>query len=463
MSILTKKFYFDIDNYNVLSKNETNLIISDYYFKWLKTSNTGLDILKYLNGENTLCEVIDRISDEYMLDREVIEKDIIKFCHNALHNGIIEEKGEETYKLEYDNNLREVYIDITSECNLTCIYCNKCNRKETNSEKFMSIERISEILEKTKNFADGNEFTVHITGGEPLLHDKLELILEKVREYSNYVTLWTNGSLIDDNKIKILEKHCTYVYLSIDSFVEDINDSIRGKGSYNQALNASKILNKSGVNFIVATTPNIYNIETLENMFEFAREIGAIGLQMNNPIKKDTNGENLDKYFSYNENRLYEVYTVLSKKSSIINSWKNNNLKGENTKQNMYLIVERYKCLNGLFNIHKKSACGAGSNIISVDVNGDVYPCHCLQIKDLKMGTISNLNKNKPIASIKDLEECNECEYNIICLGGCRAESLYCNNDLLTLSPSCKYIKKMFDDIMWLPMKATDVKVESEV
>lgn len=463
MNILSKKFYFDINKYTIKNKNETNLIISDFYYKWLKTSNTGLDILKNLNGNNTLSEVIDKISEECMIRREVIENDIIKFCINSLQNGIIEEKKQENFKFEYDNRLKEVYIDITNECNLNCIYCNKCTSDKNNSKEFISLELISKILEKAKKFSEGYEFNVNLTGGEPLLHDKFELILKKIKEYTNYITLWTNGILLDDSKIKIIKKYCSYVYLSIDDFNEEANDLIRGKGSYKKALDASKKLNQAGINFMLSTTPTIYNLKSLEHMFEFARDIGAIGVQINNPIKIDINGNNLNEHFSYNEDQLYDIYSTLSKKVSILNSWKNNKLKGKNHEQSMYLIIDRYKCINGLFNISKKSACGAGSNILSIDVNGNVYPCNCLHIKDLNIKNISKLNHTNPISNIHELEECKDCEYNIICLGGCRAESLYLNNNLLSLSPSCKHLRKTCEDLLWVPMKPPEKKVSSEI
>lgn len=452
MNILSKKFYFDMNKYTVKNKNENSLIISDYYYNWLKTNTTGLDILKNLNGEKTLSEVIDTISKEYMLERKIIENDIIKFCNDSLKNGLIKEEKQENTKVEYDNRLKEIYIDITNQCNLNCIYCNKCSSK--NSKDFISLERISQILEKAKEFSEGYEFNVNLTGGEPLLHEEFELILKKIKEYTNYIALWTNGILLDDSKIKIIKDYCSYVYLSIDDFDEESNDLIRGNGSYKKALDAAKKLNQAEINFMVSTTPTIYNIKNLENMFEFSRDIGAIGLQINNPIKIDINGKTLNEHFSFNEDQLYDIYSTLSKKVSIVNSWKNNKLKGKNHKQNMYLIIERYKCLNGIFNISKKSACGAGSNILSFDINGNVYPCNCLHTKGLTIDNISKLTQTEPIANIDELEECKNCEYKIICLGGCRAESLYFNNNLLSASPSCKHLKKMFNDIMWSPMKS---------
>ena len=94
--------------------------------------------------------------------------------------------------------LRDLRISVTDRCNFRCVYCmpkevfgkdhHFLRRAELLS--FEEIDRIARIL-----VAQGVR-KIRLTGGEPLLRTRLELLIEKLAALDVDLTMTTNGSLL---------------------------------------------------------------------------------------------------------------------------------------------------------------------------------------------------------------------------------------------------------------------------
>lgn len=93
---------------------------------------------------------------------------------------------------------KKIYIEITNICNLKCKFCPETNRVK----QFMSIENFEEIIKKIHNKT--NLVCLHVKG-EPLLHTKLEEILNILEKYNLKANITTNGTLLKD-KVEIMKK-----------------------------------------------------------------------------------------------------------------------------------------------------------------------------------------------------------------------------------------------------------------
>ena len=79
---------------------------------------------------------------------------------------------------------KKVYIEITNVCNLKCSFCLEGRRKK----EFIDIDRFEHIIKEIKNYT--NLITLHVKG-EPLLHPKLEQILEICKKNNIFVNITT--------------------------------------------------------------------------------------------------------------------------------------------------------------------------------------------------------------------------------------------------------------------------------
>ncbi|QJC53538.1 radical SAM protein [Paenibacillus albicereus] len=94
---------------------------------------------------------------------------------------------------------QKFYIEITSVCNLACTFCPPTLREKS----FLKPEDFAKRLDEIKPYTDS--VYLHVKG-EPLLHPKLDQLLDISHEKGFKVNITTNGTLIEKNKAKLLGK-----------------------------------------------------------------------------------------------------------------------------------------------------------------------------------------------------------------------------------------------------------------
>ena len=90
---------------------------------------------------------------------------------------------------------KKIYVEITNSCNLNCDFCIKNKR----DNKFISIDEFKLLLDKIKDYT--NYLYFHVLG-EPLLHPKINELID-IASNDFKINITTNGYLIDrikDNK-----------------------------------------------------------------------------------------------------------------------------------------------------------------------------------------------------------------------------------------------------------------------
>ena len=106
------------------------------------------------------------------------------------------------YKLDELNN---IFIEMTAKnCNYRCKNChidfgvnNSINAFHKTIKDFISIDKIKEMLDDTKN---ENLHCVYLTGAEPMTHPDFNSILRLCLKRTN-VCICTNGSFLNEKKI----------------------------------------------------------------------------------------------------------------------------------------------------------------------------------------------------------------------------------------------------------------------
>ncbi|ANY69245.1 radical SAM protein [Paenibacillus algorifonticola] len=94
---------------------------------------------------------------------------------------------------------KKFYVEITSICNLACTFCPQTQR----AKGFIQVEDFEKRLEQIKPFTDYIYF--HLKG-EPLLHPKIDELLDLSQKHGFKVNLTSNGTLLHKVKEKILTK-----------------------------------------------------------------------------------------------------------------------------------------------------------------------------------------------------------------------------------------------------------------
>src|SRR5919106_6843421 len=103
----------------------------------------------------------------------------------------------------------------TRRCNLACTYCNEF-------DDHSAPVPTSDLLRRVELLADLGTGIVTFSGGEPLLHPDLDLIIRRIRAHGMIATLITNGYLLTRKRIAELNRAgLDHLQISIDNVMPD--------------------------------------------------------------------------------------------------------------------------------------------------------------------------------------------------------------------------------------------------
>ncbi|MFC2113607.1 radical SAM protein [Bacteroidota bacterium] len=164
-----------------------------------------------------------------------------------------------------------IICSITSRCNLKCRGCyaqaqNRKNGMEITSQRFEHL---------TREAAEIGTNIILLAGGEPLLRMDLLEAASKSRE--TIFPVFTNGTLLDSDKIRFFKKHRNLLpVLSIEGD-EERTDDRRGVGLYARVISAAEVLRRSKVFYglSITLTRNNYAQVTDPSYLEHYHKLGC--------------------------------------------------------------------------------------------------------------------------------------------------------------------------------------------
>src|SRR5229473_7362946 len=108
-----------------------------------------------------------------------------------------------------------VHIIPTRRCNLACTYCNEF-------DDFSKPVDTAEMIRRIDRLGELGTAVVTISGGEPLLHPELDLIIARMRKNGILSGMITNGYLLTAERIERLNRAgLEYLQISIDNAMPD--------------------------------------------------------------------------------------------------------------------------------------------------------------------------------------------------------------------------------------------------
>lgn len=154
---------------------------------------------------------------------------------------------------------------LTNRCNYRCIYCDswKTKKEELDTGEIFSI--INEMAEVGTRI-------LHFTGGDPLLKDDIGAIID----YSKSKKINTTLNATPSSVIKKIEELSSLdlLTLSFDG-PEEIHDSIRGRGSYRELMEAAKVVKQRNIKLRFSTVLSKYNLAAVRFILEKAKELNV--------------------------------------------------------------------------------------------------------------------------------------------------------------------------------------------
>ena len=162
---------------------------------------------------------------------------------------------------------------VTQNCNFHCLYCGQGGEATATTKGNILLTQIKEIVEIS--IRNGVK-KFRLTGGEPLLHNDIDNILNFFSELGYFTLVNTNGSMIL-KKQDILDKIHTNIKfaVSLDTLDKDKLFKISHVSCHEDIINGIKYLKRLGLLFRVNMVVGRYNFDEVDDIIKFCQKIGC--------------------------------------------------------------------------------------------------------------------------------------------------------------------------------------------
>jgi MoaA/NifB/PqqE/SkfB family radical SAM enzyme len=211
-----------------------------------------------------------------------------------------------------------VHIIPIRRCNLACTYCNEF-------DDFSKPVDTAEMLRRIDRLGELGTSVVTISGGEPLLHPDLDVIIACMRKNGILSGMITNGYLLTKDRIERLNRAgLEYLQISIDNAMPD-EVSMKSLKVLDQKL---KLLAEHAVFQVNINSVLGSGVKNPEDALQVARRAQELGFTSTVGILHD--GEGQLKPLSGRAIEIFEEIMAMGKRGfSRINGFQHNIAKGK--------------------------------------------------------------------------------------------------------------------------------------
>ncbi len=182
--------------------------------------------------------------------------------------------------VQFRPNSRNLFFHILTACNLKCAHCyinpqqhGTTTLDEDTIKKWLALFSRSHGSKAIKAVEDTN---VIFLGGEPTLNPALAQGIKEAKRlgYAS-ITVDTNGYLFHDILEKVTPDEVDYFSFSLDGSTPNINDPIRGEGSFETCTSGIRRAVELGFSVSSIFTASSKNIHDLPNMPSLLKDLGV--------------------------------------------------------------------------------------------------------------------------------------------------------------------------------------------
>lgn len=319
----------------------------------------------------------------------------------------------------FSPQISTVFLMMGNACNFNCKYC----LQHPLVHKPLKSEVSQDLIDFLINMTNKNRYPVHLQfyGGEPLLYfPTMKEIVERLGEEKSkfsYSTI-TNGSLLDDEKVKWLNENGFSVGLSWDG---RNTEETRRRNVLNDPVIREHFMSLDNAHISAVVSSKAYPKDLCEDCWEICKEYNERHenwMSVNFDELMDT-GINCSDLLDIDYERVFNDSVWMCREYA---------KKLDNKDHNPVAGMRVESMINGMKNGVKcglnftKCACSNGYRVINVDMQGNLYHCH--NGTD-KYGTVHGgfweLNDAvmKWDTTQRNNARCSQCAVQSICQNGC--------------------------------------------
>ena len=329
------------------------------------------------------------------------------------------------------NKVRHLRIQMGLNCNFHCRYCNQTRDREATASvvRMPDSHMVNQFIKKLKQ-CDIQTNRITLWGGEPFVYYKLmKILVPRLRELypTACISTISNGSLFDiekaewciDNRIQLTISHDAHAFSVYRNDVNPLDDSniINAlKYYYNKCeelqADGDQLAQSMNLAFNVVITPDNCDIIEIDKYFE--RKFGyPVKWHFEGIVKCDERNVDVIHKFDGQTKTTLLTHMLITGTSD--------------PKGPFWSIREKVSHLMGYI-INKVNAndipypCDiANSDILAVDLNGNILACHGSDPNEMSIGSLTDLNSTCNTKAIPWMKrsKCANCPVLMTCLSGC--------------------------------------------
>jgi mycofactocin radical SAM maturase len=314
--------------------------------------------------------------------------------------------------------------ELTYACNLACVHCLSSSGRRDPDE--LTTDEAKALIDE---FERMQIFYVNIGGGEPTVRPDFWELLDYAVDHHVGVKFSTNGFRITPERAaKLAATDYVDVQISLDGATAEVNDAVRGQGTYDAAMRALANLQNAGMkDFKISVVCTRHNIGQLD---EFKAIADGYGAQLR-LTRLRPSGRGAD---------VWDELHPLPEQQRELYDWLIANGEKVLTGDSFFHLSAYGEALPGL------NLCGAGRVVCLVDPVGDVYACPFAIHDRFKAGNIraegfDHVWKFAPLfeelRSPQTGGACTRCSAYDSCRGGCMAAKFFTGLPLDGPDPEC--------------------------
>ena len=318
--------------------------------------------------------------------------------------------------------------NTTNNCNMFCAHCYRESGEKAQGE--LDTTQAKKLISEVANAG----FKIMIfSGGEPMTREDIYELIAYAKEMGLRPVLGSNGSLITPEAAqKLKAAGLAGAGISLDSLDKDKHDKLRRlDGAWEMAVAGMKNCINAGIRTQIHTTVMDWNAEEIEDIMDFAVEIGASAHHIFFLVPTGRGEEIVDQALKRDEYE--EILVRIMKKAQTVP------IEVKPTCAPQFMRVAKQLGMDLRFS----KGCLAGISYCIISPKGDVQPCAYMKmeignVKDTPFDEIWQNNETFKILRTESYKDgCGTCGFNKKC-GGCRARAAYYHKgDYMAEDPLC--------------------------
>ena len=330
--------------------------------------------------------------------------------------------------------------ELTYRCPLQCPYCSNPLEIAKYTDEISTEDWVRVMQQARKMGATQMGFS----GGEPLVRQDLEELIQEARHLGYYTNLITSGVGMDEARVKrFKDAGLDHIQISFQASNEELNNFLGGTKSFQHKYEMARIVKKYDYPMVLNIVIHRKNIDQMRDILDMTVELNADYVELAST-----------QYYGWsriNVDHLLPTREQLAKAEKIAMEYQEK-LKG--TSKIIYVIPDYFE------NRPKPCMNGWGAIFLTIAPDGTALPCHeagqlPIEFPNVKDYSIEELWNSSPgfnhFRGFDWMKEpCRSCPEKEKDFGGCRCQAFMMTGDAANADPVCDkspHHQELLDDV----------------